>query len=98
MDDLQQSENSNALIVIPDETDSPPMRASVIEVDMLMYAAIVGNVPQIVPVVNEFMAPPLLPRPEIPAEPTWSPIILNIHLRSTYRQNPLMLATPEIAA
>jgi hypothetical protein len=98
VDELQKSENSNALAVIADEVDLPPMRASVIEVDMLMYAAIVGRVPQIVPVVNEFMAPPSLPRPQLPAEPTWSPIILNIHLRSTYRQNPLMLATPEIAA
>jgi hypothetical protein len=80
------------------DTDAPIMRASVIEVDMLMYAAIVGQVPQIVPVASRPPMLPMPPRVEVRAEPNWSPIVLNIHLRAAYRQNPLLLATPEIAA
>ena len=90
MDDLQQCDDSAPL--------APLIRASVIEVDMLMYAAIVGQVPQIVP-VNQISATPIVvARPVETPEPTWSPIVLNIHLRASYRQNPLMLTTPEIAA
>jgi len=90
VDDLQPCDTSGAL--------APLMRETVIEVDMLMYAAIVGHVPQIVPVDQFLTAPIVVARPAETPEPTWSPIILNIHLRAAYRQNPLMLVTPEIAA
>ncbi len=90
VEDLQQCDDSASL--------APLMRASVIEVDMLMYAAIVGQVPQIVPVEQISATPIVVARPVATPELAWSPIILNIHLRAAYRQNPLMLATPEIAA
>ena len=94
MDEIQPSDE---LVCVAQEPERSMMRASVIEVDLLMYGAIVGRVPQIVPVMDQLLAPPEQLR-EMRAEPTWSPIVLNLHLRAAYRQNPLMLATPEIAA
>ena len=94
MDEIQPS---HELVCVAQEPLTL-MRASVIEVDLLMYGAIVGHVPQIVPVIDPLLAPPPEQLRETRAEPTWSPRVLNFHLRAAYRQNPLMLATPEIAA
>jgi len=95
---VDEIQPSHELVCVPQEPPQSLMRASVIEVDLLMYGAIVGQVPQIVPVMDPLLAPPPEQLRETRAEPTWSPIVLNFHLRAAYRQNPLMLATPEIAA
>jgi hypothetical protein len=95
---VDEIQPSHELTCVAQESERSLMRASVIEIDLLMYGAIVGRVPQIVPVMDPFLAPPPEQLREIRAEPTWSPIVLNFHLRAPYRQNPLMLATPEIAA
>jgi hypothetical protein len=64
-------------------------------VNLAMYAAIVGKVPQIDPEAPDVLSPagpaPRLQRP-------WSPVVLSIYLRDAYRQSALKLTKPEIAA
>lgn len=65
------------------------------EVNMALYAAIVGKVPQIDPTAGPVLAPPA---PDLRPQRPWSPIVLSIYLREAYRQSTLKLTRPEIAA
>jgi hypothetical protein len=95
---VDESQPSYDLVHVPQSTQRSLIRASVIEFDLLMYSAIVGQVPQIAPLMDSFLAPPPEQFRQDRPEPTWSPFVLSFHLRAAYRQNPLLLATPEIAA
>jgi len=66
------------------------------EVNMALYAAILGKTPEIDPNAGS----PLAPRPTVETRPQrlWSPIVLSIYLRQAYRQGAHKLTKPEITA